>query len=137
MPAQADMRGALLVAAVLACATAPALALDLNSFRAEHKLPALSYSATLAGAAYEHARDMARRQQLDHKGFRQRMAGIVSGAAAENVSWGCADQPCAIRQWAKSAGHRRNMLLKGVSSYGIASATADNGRRYWVMVLGN
>lgn len=29
------------------------------------------------------------------------------------------------------------MLLKGVTAYGIASARADNGRRYWVMVLGN
>jgi uncharacterized protein YkwD len=39
--------------------------------------------------------------------------------------------------WANSAGHRRNMLMKGITSYGIASATADNGRRYWVLELGN
>jgi hypothetical protein len=30
----------------------PALALDLNSFRAQHGRPALSVSSTLAGAAY-------------------------------------------------------------------------------------
>jgi uncharacterized protein YkwD len=103
--------------------TSPALALDLNSFRAEHKLPPLTYSATLAGAAYGHAHDMARRNHLDHNGFAAR-AKVSGGTAAENVSWGCDD-------------HRKNMLMKGVSSYGIASATAENGRKYWVMELGN
>jgi hypothetical protein len=29
------------------------------------------------------------------------------------------------------------MLMRGVTSYGIASATAENGRRYWVLELGN
>jgi uncharacterized protein YkwD len=116
--------------------TSPALALDLNSFRAEHRLPPLSYSATLAGAAYAHAHDMARRNHLDHNGFaaRAKLAGTTS---AQNVLWGCDTQDCAIKMWAKSAGHRRNMLMKGVSAYGIASATADNGRKYWVMELGN
>ncbi len=127
------------VAAAVALLTgwsAPAVALDLNAFRAEHKLPPLTYSATLGGAAYEHARDMARRNSLDHNGFKER-AKMSGGAAAENVSWGCADEDCAIRQWAKSAGHRKNMLMKGVSAYGLASATAENGRKYWVMMLGN
>jgi uncharacterized protein YkwD len=123
-----------LVGALLA--SNPALALDLNSFRAEHKLPPLAYSATLAGAAYGHAHDMARRNSLDHNGFKER-AKLSGGTAAENVSWGCEDEDCAIRQWAKSAGHRKNMLMKGVSAYGIASATAENGRKYWVMELGN
>ncbi len=114
----------------------PALALDLNGFRAEHKLPPLSHSATLAGAATAHARDMARRNSLDHDGFRERL-GPLASTAAENVLWGCQDEDCAIKVWAKSAGHRANMLMKGVSSYGIASATAENGRKYWVMELGN
>lgn len=131
------MHSRLCAIALLVALAFPASALDLNSFRAQHKLPPLSYSATLAGAAYEHARDLARRGRLDHNGFRQRIGALVSGTAAENVSWGCDDQPCAIRQWSRSAGHRRNMLLKGVTAFGIASARADSGRRYWVMVLGN
>jgi uncharacterized protein YkwD len=135
------MRGALMIGVVLACASAPAtaspaLALDLNGFRAEHKLPPLSHSATLAGAASAHARDMARRNSLDHDGFHER-ARLTGGTAAENVSWGCDTQDCAIKQWAKSAGHRANMLMKGVTAYGIASAVAENGRKYWVMELGN
>ncbi len=125
-----------ILCAVVILLTTPALALDLNSFRAQHKLPPLAHSATLAGAAYEHARDLASRNRLDHKGFRARM-GMLATTAAENVLVGCADEDCAIRMWAKSAGHRRNMLMGGVSAYGLASATADNGRRYWVMELGN
>ncbi len=122
---------------VLISSATPSLALDLNSFRAQHKLPTLTYSAALAGAAYEHAHNLARRQTLNHSGFRQRVGALVSGMAAENVSFGCEDQDCAIKQWARSAGHRANMLLKGITSYGIASARGDNGRRYWVLELGN
>lgn len=134
MPAFA--RATLVLAALLALA-GRAYALDINSFRAQHKLPRLSASAALAGAAYSHARDLARRQRLDHDGFRARVDGIVSSAAAENVLVGCADASCAYRTWANSAGHRRNMLMRNVTHYGLASATADNGRRYWVLELGN
>jgi uncharacterized protein YkwD len=135
------MRPALIAAAalvpILALPASPASALDLNGFRAEHHRPGLTYSATLAGAAYEQAHSMARRNHLDHNGFRERVGRMVSGIAAENVLWGCDTQDCAIRMWAKSSGHRANMLRGDVSMYGIASATADNGRHYWVMELGN
>lgn len=113
---------------------APASALDVNSFRAQHKLPPLSVSSMLSAAAYSHASDMASRRSLDHNGFRQRMAGSTG---AENVAYGCDTEDCATRMWAKSAGHRRNMLMKGISSYGIASATSPDGRRYWALELGN
>lgn len=123
------------LAAALA-AVNPSLALDLNSFRRQHKLPPLAMSSALAGAAYSHAHDLARRGRLDHANFRRRMDGIAS-TAAENVAFGCDDSACAFRLWAKSAGHRRNMLMKGVTHYGLASATASNGRKYWVLELGN
>lgn len=121
-------------ALMVASAAAPAAALDVNSFRAQHKLPPLSVSSMLAAAAYSHASDMASRRSLDHNGFRARMVGSMG---AENVAYGCADADCAYRMWAKSAGHRRNMLMKGITSYGIASATSADGRRYWALELGN
>jgi uncharacterized protein YkwD len=117
-------------------AATPALALDLNSFRAQHGLPALSASGTLAGAAYSHAHALASRQRLDHAGFRQRVP-VTSGAAAENVAFGCATEDCVIRMWARSGRHRANMLRRDVTSYGLASAEGGNGRRYWVLELGN
>ena len=124
----------LILAALLAASSARAM--DLNSYRAAHGRMPLNFSAELMGVAYAHAADMAARRHLDHRGFKQRM-GAVASTAAENVSYGCATEDCAIRQWARSAGHRRNMLMGGVSAYGIASAVSSNGRRYWVLELGN
>ncbi|MBI2713522.1 MAG: CAP domain-containing protein [Rhizobiales bacterium] len=131
------MKRAVFVFAVVNLAwVSPALALDLNSFRAQHGRPALAASATLSGAALSHARDLANRKRLDHAGFRQR-ANFTGGTAAENVAFGCDSEDCVIKMWARSGGHRANMLRRDVTSYGLASATADNGRRYWVLELGN
>jgi peptidoglycan/LPS O-acetylase OafA/YrhL len=52
-------RPALTVLAILAALAGPASAPDLNSFRAQHKLPPLAVSAMLAGVAYAHAQGMA------------------------------------------------------------------------------
>lgn len=129
--------GTLAAAAIAALAfVQPAQALDLNGFRRAHHLPPLHVSAAMAGAAYAHAHDLAARAHLDHDGFFQRM-GALSSTAAENVAYGCASEACVIRMWAHSAGHRRNMLMKGVTHYGIASARGANGQTYWVLELGN
>jgi uncharacterized protein YkwD len=140
--------------AAVCCLAQPAAALDVNSFRAQHRLPRLHASAELMGAAYAHAHDLAGRNRLDHDGFRSRMRG--HSMAAENVAMiacgrpdakpvstfagrpcGCDSEDCVIRMWARSPGHRRNMLMKGVTHYGLASARAANGRTYWVLELGN
>jgi uncharacterized protein YkwD len=125
-----------LVGCVCALSTTPALSLDLNSFRAQHGRPPLSASGALTSAAYSHAQSLAARQRLDHAGFRQRVS-LTSGAAAENVAYGCATEDCVIRMWARSGRHRANMLRRDVTSYGIASAVGANGKRYWVLELGN
>jgi uncharacterized protein YkwD len=123
--------------AVALLLSTPVRAMDLNSFRAQHKLPPLAVSGMLSAAAAGHASDMASRQRLDHNGFRERVGAMSSGASAENVLWGCDTEDCAIRMWAKSGAHRANMLKRDVSTYGIASAVAGNSRRYWVLELGN
>jgi uncharacterized protein YkwD len=115
--------------------TTPALAQDLNTFRAQHKRPPLTISATLSGLAYQQASLMAGRGQIDHKDFRKRI-GPIGSTHAENVLVGCDDEACAIARWAKSGGHRRNMLRGDVSAYGIASVTGANGRKYWALELG-
>ena len=78
---------------------------------------------------------MAGRGKLDHANFKQRVAHLGS-TAAENVSYGCDSEDCAIRQWARSKGHRANMLRGDVAAYGIGSAIGSNGRRYWALALG-
>ena len=130
------MRGRVALAIALLALGGPALALDLNSFRAQHKRPALRVSSTLSGLAYQQAAAMAGRSRIDHKDFRQRI-GNIGSTHAENVLVGCDDEACAIAKWAKSGGHRRNMLRGDVSAYGIASATGANGRRYWALELGS
>lgn len=112
-----------------------ASAQDINTFRAQHGLPALTSSAALAGAAYSHAASMAARNSLDHSGFKAR-AMMSHGTSAENVSYGCDTEACAIAQWARSSGHRANMLRGDVQHYGIASATSASGRKYWALELG-
>src|ERR1044071_6134261 len=112
----------LLGALLTALLTTPAFAQDLNSFRAQHGRPALSMSVRLAGIAYEQASLMAGRSRIDHKDYRKRI-GQIGSTHAENVLVGCDDEACAIARWAKSAGHRRNMLRGDVSAYGISSAT--------------
>jgi uncharacterized protein YkwD len=124
---------ALIVLAIPAIAW-PAFALDLNSFRAAHGRPPLAADGSLAAMAYSHSADMARRGRLDHAGFMQHRG--PGGARAENVAYGCADAACAMRLWIRSSGHRRNMLRRDVSRYGLASAVSANGRRYWTLVLG-
>jgi len=127
----------LLVASPLLIIATHAAAMDLNGFRASHKRPPLHFHPGLAAAADAHARDLASRNRLDHAGFRERIGAVSSGAAAENVSYGCEDEACAILQWSHSSGHRANMLRRDVTGYGLASARAESGRRYWVLELGN
>ena len=115
--------------------TTPALALDLNSFRAQHHRPRLSVSADLAGIAKAKARELAGKGRLDHSGFHAQ-ARLRRSASAENVAVGCDTQDCVIAQWARSGGHRANMLRRDVTHYGLASADGAKGRRYWVLELG-
>ena len=88
--------------------------------------------ARLHALAQRHANDMARRERLDHAGFRRHRG--PAGAVAENVAVGCADEACARRLWQNSAPHRANMGLGGCQA--IASAVSKKGRRYWVLEVG-
>jgi hypothetical protein len=88
--------------------------------------------AALHALAHRHAQDMARRDSLDHSGFRQHRG--PAGAIAENVAVGCDSEACARRMWMQSAPHRANMMLGGCQA--VASAVSASGRRYWAMEIG-
>ena len=109
-------------------------ATSINAFRAANGLSALRNDPAMGILARIHAEDMARREALDHAGFHERRG--QAGAMAENVAYGCAESACTIKQWINSPGHRANMLLSGVGSYGMASAVSKSGRRYWALELG-
>jgi uncharacterized protein YkwD len=126
-----------LIFAVLTCATpAPASesAVTVNGFRVANGLAPLRTDPKMARLARGHAEDMARRESMDHAGFMEQRG--PAGVRAENVSVGCPDSPCAIRQWIGSAPHRANMLLTNARSYGLASAVSRSGYRYWALEFG-
>ena len=123
-----------LALAAIVATPGPSLALDLNSFRAQHGLHRLAASAALTAKARAHAADMARRRSMDHAGFYERMRGTGS-FAAENVAAGCPTADCVFKLWAESSGHRANMLNASVTHYGLASAKGADGQRYWALEL--
>lgn len=123
----------LIVLAFIAASASSALAETLNSFRHAHGLPALHHSGPLQALAQRHARSMAARRSMDHADFYSEHGR--AGARAENVAAGCASESCVMTLWAESSGHRANMLLSDIRSYGLASA-AGGGTRYWCLVLG-
>ena len=109
-------------------------ATSLNGFRAAHGLSQLRTDSTLIALASEHSADMARRDSLDHDGFMTSRG--PRGARAENVAYGCKDPACVVQQWVNSSGHRRNMLIPGLTRYGLASATSASGKTYWTLLVG-
>jgi uncharacterized protein YkwD len=131
--------GLLLVVSLAGCGTlsissTPETATSLNGFRATHGLSQLNTDSNLTALASEHASDMARRDSLDHDGFMTRRG--PRGARAENVAYGCKESACVIQQWVNSSGHRKNMLIPGLTRYGLASATSPSGRKYWALLVG-
>lgn len=112
----------------------PATATTLNGFRAANGRTELRSDVVLTAMASAHAADMARRDTLDHAGFKESRG--PRGARAENVAMGCKDTACVISQWANSSGHRRNMLIPGLTRYGLASASSSSGKKYWTLLLG-
>src|SRR3954467_13998353 len=56
-------------------------------------------TGALASAAQECAASMARRDHLDHNGFKSRAKRY--GLRAENVAYGCATEECARARWLK------------------------------------
>jgi uncharacterized protein YkwD len=126
-----------LLLALSACtgsAAAAQKASSLNEFRTGNGLSELRADPAMVKLAKDHAEDMARRKTMDHAGFFEKRG--PAGARAENVLYGCSTQSCTIQHWINSPGHRSNMLLKDVKTYGLASAKSSSGVEYWALELG-
>jgi hypothetical protein len=97
-----------------------------NRERAAHGLAPLKWSATLAGAARQHAQRMAAQNILSHQlpgepGMvdRASQAGARFSSLAENVAEGPSAESI-HRQWMNSPPHRANLLDGQLDSVGIA-----------------
>jgi uncharacterized protein YkwD len=113
-----------------------------NRIRAEAKLPALAVSPKLEAAASAHARDMANRGKMTHKGSdgsdpfdRIAAHGYKYRRAGENVAVGYFTTERLMKGWMDSPHHKKN-ILGSFSQIGVACATAPDGKRYWCVTFG-
>ncbi|SFD46139.1 CAP domain-containing protein [Roseivivax sediminis] len=130
------------LAAALVLAPVSASAIEgqghLNAYRSEAGRAPLRPSATLEAVARAQAAHMARTGDMTHLGPRGRKIGARVRARgygycriAENILWGAGSVDDAMALWADSRPHRRNMLDREVSEFGLAQSGP-----YWALVLG-
>lgn len=104
----------------------------LNNFRASQGRGAVQQSAVLTRAAQAHAEDMVARNYFSHRApngpngvtFMQRSAaaGCAIRAGAENIANGQTSESQVFTSWQNSSGHRRNMLGRSYTQYGLGRA---------------
>jgi uncharacterized protein YkwD len=129
------------------------LALELvNKSRAERKLPPLKLEIKLTVAAQRHAEDMYKRDFFAHNTPEGKTPADRFHAAggskwlltAENIAMcdsGCKTplQEYLIRQhhrdWMNSPGHRANILLEGLDSFGYGIIVDKTGKQYAVQTF--
>jgi len=142
----------LLAALVSACASKQIVTSSIGSsasaeeylgyVRGQNGLSRARPDARLEKAAEQQARYMAQTARMVHttgrgRDFATRMkANDVSGPAAENIAHGGMDLPKLFQMWVDSPPHRKNMLDPRFARFGLGSATAADGKRYWALVLG-
>jgi uncharacterized protein YkwD len=104
----------------------------------------LTLSPALTEAALRHARDMAQRRTLEHRGAdgsasaeRVTRAGYRWQAAGENIAAGQADADTVVASWLASPGHCVNIMAPHFTEMGVAFALApsSNPSIYWAQVL--
>ena len=111
----------------------------VNQIRADQGRKPLSVSPKLARAADAHARDMAARNRFSHTGSdgstlgkRVKRQGYGFCHVAENIAMGQRDIRAAMVEWMNSPGHRKNILSREPTQFGLARSAGNR----WVMVLG-
>jgi uncharacterized protein YkwD len=102
---------------------------DINAFRAQQGMGPLQPNAVLQRAAQAHAEDMASRGYFSHEARggpngrtfaqRARSAGCALRGGAENIATGQRSEREVFVAWQNSSGHRRNMLGRSYTQYGL------------------
>jgi uncharacterized protein YkwD len=108
--------------------------------------PVLQWNATLAAVAERHARAMADELFFDHVdpqgrdvGKRAQAAGYRWRVVGENIAAGQETLDDALRAWAASEGHCRNLLDARYAEFGLARVVGgregDPYGVYWALVM--
>lgn len=116
---------------------------QINAFRASQGLQPVTLSARLTAAAATHARDMSVQQRAWHfgsdgtsPGDRAIRAGFNGTVLGENISESFDDEFAVFQSWLENPITRRVMLEADADRLGIAWFQEDNGKLWWVQILG-
>lgn len=125
-------------------AVAQALLDTTNAARRATGAPAVSWNASLARAAHNHACALSKTDTLAHTGTggsgpydRAKRAGFSGCRVVENIAAGQRTAQHVWEGWVRRPGHYRNIVDKNVQGVGFgATFAAPDGGMRWVMVLG-
>jgi|tagenome__1003787_1003787.scaffolds.fasta_scaffold20276306_1 uncharacterized protein YkwD len=114
----------------------------VSQYRSGRRLETVRLDPQLNGMAQVLADAMAAKGVLSHDAagpFRQRLgnAGIATTKAGENIAAGYFSLDDAIGSWKRSPEHNANLLMPGVTRFGIALAKSPGRgyQTYWAMVV--
>lgn len=116
----------------------------VNAYRRQAGLNTLSRNASLDAAAGAHARDLASRGALSHKGAdgSDHSARAVRAGygpfVVENAAAGQKSVAEVMRGFVRSGEHRRNLEMDPATHYGFAQAAAPGTKykNFYVLVIG-
>ena len=121
---------------------AAAAASMISGYRSNNSLGAVEVDPDLMRMAMDHARVMAAKDKVDRSAGREftgrlATAGFDGKVAVENVGAGYHTLAEAFSGWRDSPSHRANMLNRGVTRMGIASAYAPGSKYkvFWALIL--
>jgi len=114
----------------------------ISGYRKNNGLGPVAIDPVLSRLAAEHSRAMARADRMEHtltQPFTARLkaGGYDAVVAAENIGAGYHTLAEAFSGWRDSSGHRQNMLLKGATHMGIATAYSPKSKYkvFWTLIL--
>ncbi|MEP1230475.1 MAG: CAP domain-containing protein [Litorimonas sp.] len=117
---------------------------DLNRYRAQKGLSALSLNPYLNAVSQSHAIDRAAAGKISHEGSdgkghgdRLLTAGYKYSIAAENVASGQKSWEQVFKAWQDSPGHDANLLRDDITEFGVAVSYSPKTAQsvYWVMLV--
>lgn len=116
----------------------------INAVRAQNGLTPLSLDPTLTRAAYDHARELAARDDISHYGVngstpvtRVAAAGYSAVTTGENLAIGQRRFDDVLEGWLASPSHRRTIMQETVQHAGLALVEDPDTtyRTFWAMVV--
>jgi uncharacterized protein YkwD len=103
-----------------------------NRARKHHDRRPLKHGKCVDGFADPWARHMAKIQQLVHQKLGPILKRCKASQLAENIAYGYPTAHATVRAWMHSAGHRANILNRGLTRLGVGAVRDKNGT-WWVV----